>query len=646
MSRDLLQILRAQYQTLERSGSLAFQLPNLYHTQTLLASPHPPYLSRTKPPICFPNRRFLSSGTRASRRHEDATDRIPFETKIEEQQNSALRRQPTYPDEEDEECAFEDESPSLNYAPRARTSTITAHERSVFEKIFKSLRDSSKTNPKKLTNRIFQARDLSDELILEGEKVMDFYDNDGGEMQTLEGLLANVIGERDQLLSGDDQAQALNDIEDGGREEQQVLPRRPILDKEKFPPALRMAIDAALTEEEAPRREQARQATARQNAAASEEEDQLTIARKEDYENVKALIDAAPNDVELWRVLATHVFPRVRALTEELEQTYNAATKATPGDKGAKFSRRKTTKPSKTKAGKKMKMATASKAPEGALPSPSGLILLQTTYPQILTHSLRRLRYFSPHSPFALQILPAVISLGPISYVLGANTSLYNELLLIKWRVYFDAADIGRLVQEMVAKGVGVDDNTMRILREMQAWWAAVAGNEVERLKAPTIVAPLHASGSSRPVRIEGTLAARPILKAESNPDSKPSSSKLVEAVDMTGINTVRLGGGRLAVGQVMAELRGVRVAWKKWAQGFSMAFRERRAAKRELRRELEIRQQEVRELKGEKDETADMGMGREDGQAGWGPGRNKFKPDNDSDRERQEARERGVVML
>lgn len=60
-----------------------------------------------------------------------------------------------------------------------------------------------------------------------------------------------------------------------------------------------------------------------------------------------------------------------------------------------------------------------------------------------------------------MQVLPAMKRLGPVSYVLGASTELFNELILLRWTLYADLAGMTDLLDEMRNQGVEINDTTI-----------------------------------------------------------------------------------------------------------------------------------------------------------------------------------------
>ena len=177
-------------------------------------------------------------------------------------------------------------------------------------------------------------------------------------------------------------------------------------------------------------------------------------ARRQYLSRTKGLISVAKSDTRIWNILDKEVFSRMKELTSCLaaeEQAHDEPTNHTqlggPKENGT----------SKHKA----KIPAAPNTPT----SPHPLSILQTTYGPILMFAQHELRIRFPRSPFTVAILPAVRALGPISYVLGASTQLYNELLYVRWMYHSDAHACADLLYEMLDRSVPPDRRTFAVFR-------------------------------------------------------------------------------------------------------------------------------------------------------------------------------------
>lgn len=106
---------------------------------------------------------------------------------------------------------------------------------------------------------------------------------------------------------------------------------------------------------------------------------------------------------------------------------------------------------------------------EEPLPSdPEQLAIIGPNYPSFLLIAIRQLRAHFPASTLPFQILPAIKKLGRSSYILGASTPLYNEIIAATWQILADFQKIDDLLKEMDNSGLEFDENTLRLLQQIQ----------------------------------------------------------------------------------------------------------------------------------------------------------------------------------
>lgn len=156
------------------------------------------------------------------------------------------------------------------------------------------------------------------------------------------------------------------------------------------------------------------------SAVIEEESKEVAEMRRAHESATVEKMDAAQTDIELWKVLETEVFILVKSLKDKMRNKDDSVFPAS--------------------------------------------VLLSKNYSQYCLTALRLLRRKFPTSQFALSLLPAIKKLGPVSYVLGASSSLYNELLLLNWTQYTDLDGMSDLLEEMRKQGVEVDGDTIKIL--------------------------------------------------------------------------------------------------------------------------------------------------------------------------------------
>ncbi|KAF9070859.1 hypothetical protein BDP27DRAFT_1263254 [Rhodocollybia butyracea] len=91
-------------------------------------------------------------------------------------------------------------------------------------------------------------------------------------------------------------------------------------------------------------------------------------------------------------------------------------------------------------------------------------VLQSPIYPHLLALLMRSFRdkYQDPH--LALAIFDHARNLSIPSYVFGCTTLAYNELIQTKWTHFRDLKGVHDALQEMVVNGVGIDNNTRKIV--------------------------------------------------------------------------------------------------------------------------------------------------------------------------------------
>lgn len=163
-------------------------------------------------------------------------------------------------------------------------------------------------------------------------------------------------------------------------------------------------------------------------------------------------------DRDLWNILDQHVFKTMRGLQElsksqqiELDKQNQPTVK-----KSNSFRKRKKT----TKAREPSKPSQADLDSEKAL-----MQKMMNTYGPAILYATRLFRTGFSSSSYANLILPTIKSLGPISYVLAASTSLYDELLYIRWETYRDLNGCADLIDEMISQNLLADRHTALVYK-------------------------------------------------------------------------------------------------------------------------------------------------------------------------------------
>lgn len=231
-----------------------------------------------------------------------------------------------------------------------------------------------------------------------------------------------------------------------------------------------------------------------------ESDARMIEASNEHRERVIKLLEAANSDMEVWNVLESEVFSMVEQLQQQLTRQEEAGKKkGKPRKKkgtseGGDEAVLKPDEPQQLKTVASQEAFSPLLKETNALPTNAILTNLQANYAYHNLLALRIWRRNHSTSTFALQLLPRIKSLGPISYVLGASTSLYNEVLFVKWTHFNDLNGVADLLNEMGNQGIEPNILTLSFLRfisrtrnadlagqsgkALQSWWNMRAVNE------------------------------------------------------------------------------------------------------------------------------------------------------------------------
>jgi len=194
------------------------------------------------------------------------------------------------------------------------------------------------------------------------------------------------------------------------------------------------------------------------------EQDPLYLKRKARLQAVEEKLCGGKTDVALWDVLEKEAFAVIRKLNLDGSDVLPSS----PAPSSSGLSEVDSSK-GKKKGSKKRKAASVqADAPPLSKSEMSTLSLIGPNYPSFLLIGLRQLRKNFPTSTLPLSMLPTVRALGRTSYVLGASTPLYNELITYRWLVHSDIAAVEALLQEMESNGIGFDAGTLDMIETIE----------------------------------------------------------------------------------------------------------------------------------------------------------------------------------
>ncbi|MCJ1392409.1 hypothetical protein MMC18_005276 [Xylographa bjoerkii] len=405
---------------------------------------------------------------------------------------------------------------SLNadaFSSKLPESTITVPERAIFDRIFKDLVAGQKPAANSHDDSNFESLDA-----------------EGPDNESLESIFNDAFKEiknRPKKTPSLSIQPVSKDLPEPPGQPQGGLIRRNVSDsrisfRSVFPPSLLQSLESARETYAAHRfkKDDAAQLKGFRRVELSQPEGVGEVAkeptdeyerlvqdtRKEDMSRVTALLEAAKTDIEIWRVLEKEVFSKATELNtllkkeERAKRAAMAKTKGRPSKKAQLFHAISSTPliasdlvdatPAKTKVRPRMDSTAPTTvevlseesadmlpiiAPATTMPpasiiqtAPHPLSILQSNYAPLLLHAIRLLRTRYPTSTYAPALIPHIKRLGPVSYVLGASTELYNETLYLRWVYYQDLHACADLVQEMVEQGVGTDKITGKVFKDAE----------------------------------------------------------------------------------------------------------------------------------------------------------------------------------
>ena len=191
----------------------------------------------------------------------------------------------------------------------------------------------------------------------------------------------------------------------------------------------------------------------------------------ETLKRVETLLRAAKTDRELWIVLDQEVFSIITHMDEAEHAVFSEKRQSTNKGQTKKKRERNKTRESMSRDEGETNMSThpngdtrASDAALAIAAPRSPVSTIGPRYARLLFVAMRIL-YRNFHLPSeCLALFARVKSLGPVSYILGASTSMYNEMLHITWVSYADFHAVVHLLTEMDRGGLEFSPRTVRIL--------------------------------------------------------------------------------------------------------------------------------------------------------------------------------------
>lgn len=331
------------------------------------------------------------------------------------------------------------------------TGTITPVEREAFDKIFQEISDKGKNLP-----TVTPKRDSTSGLAqTEPTFLKDLYSLGPFSLSAIIQDAAEKHAHTNPGVNGLDPLSPLESTYSAADREQALL---------QFPPSLRRAARTAYGMMESARdtpvategggqedlglQMDAIEVVSSRNNLGKKVE--VEASRRQARLTIKAMMDKAENDFELWDVVEKEVFTLVEKL--------GLAASEPP--------------PEPNKAKRRRKKKAAAEEDEAAVAASKPRLNMDTygpIYPMLLLDALHLFeKKFSRPSPLAFNLLPRIKQLGAPSYVLGVSTSFYNKLLSIMWDRFGDAVGVMTLLEEMRHAGLQFDEETKSVLHQVE----------------------------------------------------------------------------------------------------------------------------------------------------------------------------------
>ena len=204
-------------------------------------------------------------------------------------------------------------------------------------------------------------------------------------------------------------------------------------------------------------------------ANSEKERVRLEMACDQHRSMVMRMLDDANSDVEIWQVLEEKVFSLVTLLGENTRLTERAKKKKSlqaakvrkAGAQGKYIEDVELEKADLTKR----EMSSIHLSHTEAIPYNNLVSILHRNYAEYCLSALRLLRTKYPTSFYAPHVLSTIKQRGPISYVLGVSTEIYNEMLFLMWTQYSDLHGMADLMEEMLNQGIEGNEVTVALIK-------------------------------------------------------------------------------------------------------------------------------------------------------------------------------------
>ena len=197
-----------------------------------------------------------------------------------------------------------------------------------------------------------------------------------------------------------------------------------------------------------------------------EERIRLEVACDDHRNLVIRMLDRAKTDVEIWNVLEQEVFSLINHLNQHVKMIrrttrLRSAKGRKPEAKSKDVADVKLEKDDLDKQEVKSFKLTRT----NAIPINNLLSILHRNYSDYCLHALRLFRRKHPLSSYGPLVFTTIKQSGPMSYVLGVSTDVYNEVLFLQWTQYSDLHGMATTIDEMLNQGIEGNGVTMALIK-------------------------------------------------------------------------------------------------------------------------------------------------------------------------------------
>ena len=322
----------------------------------------------------------------------------------------------------------------------SRSSTVTTSEQAVFDKLIKEVSQSTTAEP-------------DDEDILDQDDLISGYNPNVDLNDIFESAIKHLRSRQEEAEKSIVRRLLYGTPERQQRAVDTLVYRKQALSGRLFKRPLKLADGTTLGNEVETEEERAR----------------LEVACDDHRTFVMGMLDSAKSDVEIWQVLEKEVLSLITHLDEHMKlverakkaKVLHAAKARKAAAEGKDIADVKLEKGDLTNKEILSTKLTHTKA----IPIDNLLSILHRNYAEYCLHALRLFRRKYPTSSYAPHVLPTIKQRGPISYVLGVSTDIYNESLFLKWTQYSDLHGMADTMEEMLNQGIESNEVTIALIK-------------------------------------------------------------------------------------------------------------------------------------------------------------------------------------